>query len=150
VLPAPPPEGFAEWAETLCRVHPSARKNRVLDGQVLLATDVLDAAQAAFRRCPDAAQQAELLRAYLDDRMQEDRYRKPFYRPLGQRKFFEDLEDVITHAERWAREAGWKPGKRRRKAQQEAEPALSPEAADSTREAVMAEMKKLKEEAYGR
>lgn len=102
----PPPDGFPEWLAALCQAHPSARQSRVL------APDVLAEARAAFVRCPQAVQQAELLRAYLGDRMQEDRYRHPFYRPTGQAKFFEHLEDVLAHAERWARESGWS---RRRK-----------------------------------
>ncbi len=99
--PAPPPDGFSGWLSALCEAHPSARQSRVL------APDVRAAALDAFARCPQAAGQAGLLRAYFEDRLQEDRYRKPFYRPTGQRKFFHDLEDVLAHAERWARESGW-------------------------------------------
>lgn len=120
-LSAPTPEEFSGWLGALCQAHPSARQSRVL------APDVLEEARAAFLRCPQAAGQAELLRAYLDDRMQEDRYRKPFYRPQGQGRFFHDLEDVLAHAERWARESGWG---RKRKASKKADssaPALSPE-----------------------
>jgi len=130
--PAPTPDvrddAFREWLAALCGAHPSASKS------LYLAADVLKAAKAAFVRCPQAAQQAELLRAYFDDRLQEDRYRKPFYRPAGQGRFFHDLEDVLAHAERWAREAGWG---RKRKASKKADssaPALSPEEAMSDAE----------------
>ncbi len=118
-LPAPPPDGFGDWLAALCGAHPSARQSRVL------APDVEREARAAFGRCPQAAGQAELLRAYFDDRMQEDRYRKPFYRPQGQGRFFHDLEDVLAHAVRWARESGWG---RRRKAAKGAEAPCSDEA----------------------
>ena len=154
-LPAPPPDGFSGWAAALCQAHPSARRNRVLDGEVLLAQDVREEALAAFLRCPQAAQQAELLRAYLDDRMQEDRYRKPFYRPAGQGRFFHGLEDVLAHAERWARESGW--GRRRTKkavgglkspAAMDAS-ALSPEEVERQHREQMETWRRLKEEADG-
>jgi hypothetical protein len=55
-------------------------------------------------RCPEACQQAELLAAYFaDGRLAENR----FYAPRGQRKYFEDLEDVLAHADRWKRWSGW-------------------------------------------
>ncbi len=111
-LPAPPPDGFKGWLSALCEAHPSARQSRVL------APDVEAEARAAFVRCPQAAAQAGLLRAYFDDRMQEDRYHKPFYRPTGQGRFFHDLEDVLAHAVRWAKESGWG---RKRKAARAAE-----------------------------
>ncbi|MBQ7022984.1 MAG: hypothetical protein IJN29_05345 [Akkermansia sp.] len=102
--PAPTPDGFAEWLAGLCRVHPSASKSRTL------APDVREAALAAFGRCPDAVAHAELLGAYFKDgRLAEH----GFYAPRGQRKFFVDLEDVVAHAERWRKWAGWKPKKRK-------------------------------------
>lgn len=98
--PAPTPDGFAEWLEALCAAHPSASKSRTL------APDVREAALGAFERFPDAVAQVELLTAYFkDSRLAENN----FYAPRGQRKFFEDLEDVVAHAERWRKWAGWKP-----------------------------------------
>lgn len=103
-MPAPTPDGFAEWLAALCSAHPSASKSRTL------APDVRGAALDAFGRCPDAVAHVELLTAYFrDSRLAENR----FYAPRGQRKFFEDLEDVVAHAERWKRWAGWKPKKRK-------------------------------------
>ena len=102
--PAPTPDGFAEWLAALCAAHPSASKSRTL------APDVQNAALAAFDRCPNAVVHAELLTAYFrDSRLAEGK----FYAPRGQRKFFEDLEDVVSHAERWRKWAGWKPKKRK-------------------------------------
>lgn len=105
--PAPSPdvkdEGFRLWLAALCQAHPSASRS------LYLAPDVLKAAKAAFLRCPAAVQSAELLTAYFkDSRLAEGK----FYAPRGQRKYFDDLEDVLSHAERWRRWAGWKPKKK--------------------------------------
>ncbi len=105
--PAPTPdvkdEGFRLWLAALCQAHPSASRS------LYLAPDVLKAAKAAFLRFPAAVQSAELLTAYFkDSRLAEGK----FYAPRGQRKFFEDLEDVVSHAERWKKWAGWKPKKK--------------------------------------
>lgn len=104
--PAPTPdvkdEGFRQWLAALCQAHPSASKS------LYLAPDVLKAAKSAFLRCPNAVEHTELLTAYFkDSRLAEGK----FYAPRGQRKFFDDLEDVLSHAERWRRWAGWKPRK---------------------------------------
>lgn len=107
-------DGYGAWLAAVCQAHPSARKSRVLQA------DVAEAAKAAYERCPEAAERAELLEAYFAGRQQEDRNRLAFYRPTGQRRFFSDLEDVICHAERWAKEFGWK-SKAARSAQKAAE-----------------------------
>jgi len=148
-MPAPPPDGFSGWLAALCQAHPSARQSRVL------APDVLEEARAAFVRCPQAAQQAGLLRAFFDDRLQEDRFRKPFYRPAGQGKFFHDLEDVLAHAVRWARESGW--GRKRTKkaeggmrlAAEEDGSALSPEEEERRGREQLATWRRLLEEDDG-
>lgn len=103
-MPAPSPDGFADWLAALCSAHPSASKSRTL------APDVREAALDAFTRFPDAVVHAELLTAYFKDSRLVD---NGFYAPRGQRKFFEDLEDVVAHAERWRKWAGWKPKKRK-------------------------------------
>lgn len=111
--PAPTPidrAAFSRWLGRLCEAHPSARRCRKVNGEVLLQQDVHRAAVAAFMRCPQAADHAEMLAAYYaDTRLNEDRRGVKFYRPTGQRKFFEDLEDVLTKAEAWARDAKWRP-----------------------------------------
>ena len=106
--PAPTPdvndEDFRRWLEALRSAHPSASKS------LYLAADVLKAAKAAYLRFPAAEVHVEMLTAYFKDpRLTEGR----FYAPRGQRKFFEDLEDVVAHAERWRKWAGWKPKKRK-------------------------------------
>jgi len=102
LVPAPTPkvndEVFRGWLAALCGAHPSASKS------LYLAPDVLKAAKDAFVRCPEANKHAELLAAYFaDGRLAENR----FYAPRGQRKYFEDLEDVLAHADRWRRWSGW-------------------------------------------
>ena len=100
VLPAPTPDGFEDWLAALRVAHPSASKSRTL------AQDVREAALDAFERFPDAVECVELLTAYFRDSRLAD---NGFYAPRGQRKFFADLEDVVAHAERWRKWAGWKP-----------------------------------------
>ncbi len=100
--PAPSPDGFDSWVETMRAVHPSAKRSR------RMAADVRLAALDAFIRFPDAVEYVEMLTAYFKDSRLED---NDFYAPRGQRKFFDDLEDVLSHAERWRRWAGWKPRK---------------------------------------
>ena len=102
-VPAPTPDGFDSWLERLRAVHPSASRSRKL------APDVRRAALEAFSRCPEADASAELLGAYFKDSRLEG---NGFYAPRGQRKFFEDLEDVLSHAERWRKWAGWKTKKK--------------------------------------
>ena len=95
-------DGYEAWLAAVAGAHPSAKLSRVL------AADVAEAAREAYERCPGAAAEAELLGAYLASRQNMDRYHVAFYRPNGQRRYFADLEDVISHARRWAREFGWK------------------------------------------
>ena len=103
-------EVFGRWLTRLCGAHPTLR------GCGILAPDVAEAAEAAFERCPQMEEAAELIGAYMADRLQEDRYRHKFWRPLGQARFFEKLEDVLAHARAWDREVGW-TAKRRRHAE---------------------------------
>ena len=102
--PAPTPDGFEDWLAALRVAHPSASKSRTL------AKDVREAAMDAFDRFPDAVECVELLTAYFRDSRLAD---NGFYAPRGQRKFFADLEDVVAHAERWKKWAGWKPKRRK-------------------------------------
>ena len=107
-------EVFRRWLTRLCGAHPTLR------GCGILAPDVAEAAEAAYARCPQMEEEAELIGAYMADRLQEDRYRHKFWRPLGQARFFEKLEDVLAHARAWDRETGW-GAKRKKKAAKAAE-----------------------------
>ncbi len=99
--PAATADPFEDWREAMCRAFPALRGNRKLSAQVERA------AREACERLPDAAAKAGLLAAYLDDRTPMDRYRNKFYRPMSPLKFFDNLEDVLQHAEGWQKETGW-------------------------------------------
>lgn len=107
--PADAPDGFGEWLKAMCGCVRAFREARSLHPEVAAE------ARAAYERFPRAAEYAELLRAYYDDRLREDSRRKEFWRPQGG-SFFGDLEDVVfKHAVRWQREKGWKPESSRKK-----------------------------------
>lgn len=117
--PAPTPcmdgsDAFSLWLYALCEAHPGTRRCRRVNGEPLLPQDVYEAARAAFERFPDAQQHAELLTAFFEARVDYIGEKERFYRPTGQRQFFADLEDAVTHAQRWARFSGWKPARRPR------------------------------------
>ena len=103
-------EVFGRWLTRLCGAHPT------LKGCRSLAEDVAEAARGAFERCPQVEGDAELIGAYMADRLQEDRYRHKFWRPVGQAKFFENIEDVLGHARAWDREVGWSAKRRKAEA----------------------------------
>lgn len=112
--PAPTPcmdgsDAFSLWLYALCEAHPGTRRCRRVNGEPLLPQDVYEAARAAFERFPDAPQHAELLTAFFAARVDYIGEKERFYRPTGQRQFFADLEDAVSHAQRWAKFSGWKP-----------------------------------------
>lgn len=109
-------DGFEEWKAAMCRAFPTLR------GVARLSEKVEAVAREAYERMPGAADKAELLAAYLDDRTPMDRFRNKFYRPVSQIKFFENLEDVVRHAELWQRETGWGKEKPKPKPKPEAKP----------------------------
>lgn len=106
----PDDEVFGRWLTRLCGAHPT------LKGCRSMAEDVAEAARGAFERCPQVEGDAELIGAYMADRLQEDRYRHKFWRPVGQAKFFENIEDVLGHARAWDREVGWSAKRRKAEA----------------------------------
>ena len=104
VVPPSPPhdddDGFGPWLATMCSCVPQLAAFKVLP------QDVLEAAREAYRCLPQAVEHAPMLTAYYADRMPQDRYRQPFWRPMGA-QFFRELGDVVyKHAQRWARETG--------------------------------------------
>ncbi len=64
----------------------------------------------------------EMLRAYYASGLTEDRNKKAFWRPDSRRKFWECFGDVLTHADRWAKETRWKSAAARKKPQPEQAP----------------------------
>lgn len=57
----------------------------------------------------------EMLKAYYSSGLTHDRNNKPFWRPDSRKKFWECFGDVLTHADRWAKETRWKPVAARKK-----------------------------------
>lgn len=64
----------------------------------------------------------EMLRAYYASTLTEDRNKKAFWRPDSRKKFWECFGDVLTHADRWAKETHWKPAGARKKLKPEPAP----------------------------
>lgn len=57
----------------------------------------------------------EMLRDYYASGLTHDRSNKAFWRPDSRKKFWECFGDVLTHADRWAKETRWKPASARKK-----------------------------------
>lgn len=57
----------------------------------------------------------EMLRDYYASGLTEDCKKKAFWRPDSRKKFWECFGDVLTHADRWAKETRWKPAAARKK-----------------------------------
>ena len=57
----------------------------------------------------------EMLKAYYSSGLTHDRNNKAFWRPDSRKKFWECFGDVLTHADRWAKETRWKPTSARKK-----------------------------------
>lgn len=87
----------------------------------------------------------EMLRAYYASGLTHDRSNKAFWRPDSRKKFWECFGDVLTHAERWAKETRWKPAAARRKPKSEPEP-QQPEGPVVDTDTAAAEIRALREE----
>ena len=57
----------------------------------------------------------EMLKDYYASGLTHDRSNKAFWRPDSRKKFWECFGDVLTHADRWAKETRWKPTSARKK-----------------------------------
>lgn len=57
----------------------------------------------------------EMLKDYYASGLTHDRSNKAFWRPDSRKKFWECFGDVLTHADRWAKETRWKPAASRKK-----------------------------------
>lgn len=104
---------YADWLTPLVLAHPAGR---VWNPASPLPEDAVKAAAAAFKSYPKATEHAELLAAYLADRLREDRRGNAFFRPKLLRVYFEQLGTTISEAQRWQKETGWKPKKPKKKA----------------------------------
>lgn len=97
---------YSAWLVPLVAAHPAGKRWKPTDP---LPADAILAAAAAYEADPTAAAHAELLAAYLADKLREDRRGVPFFRPKLLRVYFEQLGTTIAEAERWKAERGWKP-----------------------------------------
>lgn len=89
---------------------------------------VIRSAREAYVRMPTAYNYAPLLTAYMADKLPCDSRGKPFHRPEKAEWFFQDLENIIVSAQRWARETGFgKPKPKPKPTPQQAEEKLTPE-----------------------
>lgn len=64
----------------------------------------------------------EMLKDYYASGLTHDRSNKAFWRPDSRKKFWECFGDVLTHADRWAKETRWKPVSARKKLKTEQAP----------------------------
>lgn len=87
----------------------------------------------------------EMLRAYYASGLTEDRNKKAFWRPDSRKKFWECFGDVLTHADRWAKETRWKPAAVRKKLKTEQAP-QQPEGPVVDTDTAAAEIRELREE----
>lgn len=86
----------------------------------------------------------EMLRDYYASGLTEDCKKKAFWRPDSRKKFWECFGDVLTHADRWAKETRWKPAAARKKPKPE-EP-RQPEGPVVTTEEAAVELKNWRKE----
>lgn len=87
----------------------------------------------------------EMLRAYYASPLARDRHDKAFWRPDSRKKFWECFGDVLTHADRWAKETRWKSAGARKKPKPEPEP-QQPEGPVVDTDTAAAEIRALREE----
>ena len=126
-LPPPPPDQnkkFHQWWRLIAATHPTGKHLHTLP------YDILCAAWAAYQCLPGIIDLAPLLQAYMADRLQHNKYGQRFYRASGIAKYFTNLADHITHAQRWAAETGYHR-KQAAKAPPKAKPAPPPDPADT-------------------
>ena len=87
----------------------------------------------------------EMLRDYYASGLTEDCKKKAFWRPDSRKKFWECFGDVLTHADRWAKETRWKPVSARKKLKTEQAP-QQPEGPVVTTEEAAVELKNWRKE----
>ena len=87
----------------------------------------------------------EMLRDYYASGLTEDCKKKAFWRPDSRKKFWECFGDVLTHADRWAKETRWKPASARKKLKTEQAP-QQPEGPVVTTEEAAVELKNWRKE----
>lgn len=109
--------GAARFVTACLEINPSW--SRTLPTAIEQAA-ALEAYQSAQGRV--TPRDMEMLRDYYASGLTEDCKKKAFWRPDSRKKFWECFGDVLTHADRWAKETRWKPASARKKLKTEQAP----------------------------
>lgn len=109
--PTPPRKNdYLTWITAIKNAHPAGRELQSFIGNPKLR----DAARAAYAALPQAAESADLLRAFYTSPLTTSTSGRPFKRPLELLWYFTDLADIIVSARQWAKETRWKPHSERK------------------------------------
>lgn len=109
--------GAARFVSACLEINPSWSRTLPTAIEQAAALEAYRSAQGSV-----TPRDLEMLKAYYASGLTEDRKKKVFWRPDSRRKFWECFGDVLTHADRWAKETRWKPASARK--QVKPEPAL--------------------------
>lgn len=109
--------GAARFMAATLAINPSW--SRTLPTAIEQAA-ALEAHQSAQGRV--TPRDMEMLKAYYASGLTHDRSNKAFWRPDSRKKFWECFGDILTHADRWAKETRWKPAAARKKPKPEQAP----------------------------
>lgn len=97
-------ETYRHWLHAVKPAHPSGREMQTLP------KNLHTLAITAFRTVPQAADHADLLRAFYDSTITiSTKTGRPFKKPDIFQYYLTDLADVLTAAKQWAKELKWKP-----------------------------------------
>ena len=97
-------ETYRHWLHAVKPAHPSGREMQTLPKNLHTIAIV------AFRTVPQAADHADLLRAFYDSTITiSTKTGRPFKKPDIFQYYLTDLADVLTAAKQWAKELKWKP-----------------------------------------
>ncbi|MBS5508695.1 MAG: hypothetical protein KHX31_08670 [Akkermansia sp.] len=132
--------GAARFVAATLEINPSW--SRTLPTALEQAA-ALEAYQSAQGRV--TPRDMEMLRAYYASGLTHDRSNKAFWRPDSRRKFWECFGDVLTHADRWAKETRWKSASARKMQKPKPEP-QQPEGPVVDTDTAAAEIRELRKE----
>lgn len=132
--------GAARFIAATLEINPSW--SRTLPTAIEQAA-ALEAYQSAQGRV--TPRDMEMLRAYYASGLTHDRSNKAFWRPDSRKKFWECFGDVLTHADRWAKETRWKSASARKMQKPKPEP-QQPEGPVVDTDTAAAEIRELREE----
>ncbi|MCD8064649.1 hypothetical protein [Akkermansia sp.] len=132
--------GAARFIAATLEINPSWSRTLLTAIEQAAALEAYQSAQGRV-----TPRDMEMLRAYYASGLTHDRSNKAFWRPDSRRKFWECFGDVLTHADRWAKETRWKPAAARKKPKTEQAP-QQPEGPVVETDTAAAEIRELREE----